>query len=908
MTSSGDGFQFALESIDRSFRYRVEAGSAASREYSVTALHPPRVERIDLRYDYPAFTKLAPRDESDGGDIFGPAGTTVRVRVRTDKSINAGTLALGRSEVALQRTGERELEGTVVLSKDDSYRVALEDADKLRSAGDTEYFIRIMDDRPPDVRIVRPLGDQQITPLEEVAIEARADDDHGIERFELVYAVAGREPKVVRLPASGTEAAKVGVHLLAAEDLRVQPGDVITYYARATDVGRGKRSTETRSDMFFLEVRPFSEEFVSAQSQAAAGMAGDQIDALIAAQKEIINATWNIERRAAAGAGRSTGDISSIADAQIELKGRAEQIAARGMRRGGLRFPQQIGPMRQNGAGRQGADPVGAAISAMGRAVDQLQGQRTADALPHEMAALQGLLQAQAEIRRREVSQQAGAAGGGLGRQGQDLSALFDKELQRQQRTNYETRTQLETPAAQENQSALDRIRDLARRQEELSRRQRELANASLTPEEIKRQLEQLTREQNDLRERADEIAKQMAQQGTRAGSQPKPGENQSTGSSQGESGGGIRGASEQMRSAASELQRRDPATAAERAERAASELRRLADQLQEDSPEARQRAAGELRLEAQQIADEQRRIAGEASRLEKSTGDRDAWRRLAGEKEKLADRVDDLQRAARQLGTADRASGQDTAREQASRAVREMNEQRIADRMRETAKQMREADAAAAAGGRTGKPAPRRGTAEAEQQMARALDRVIDHLNGTDATAEDLSRQLGETRAMRDRLDRLEREVREAEAKQSASDRGQGRTAGAGSRGGEGKASDDLRKLREEYAGEVQRARETVSRLERSAPGSGRGGTTPEAHEWSVTDQGTEAFKQDFAKWESLRKQVDSALERVEATIVATAARKSLQDRLSAGGSDRVPDEYRQLIARYYESLARKK
>jgi hypothetical protein len=28
----------------------------------------------------------------------------------------------------------------------------------------------------------------------------------------------------------------------------------------------------------------------------------------------------------------------------------------------------------------------------------------------------------------------------------------------------------------------------------------------------------------------------------------------------------------------------------------------------------------------------------------------------------------------------------------------------------------------------------------------------------------------------------------------------------------------------------------------------------------------------------------------------------------LSAGGSDRVPDEYRQLIARYYESLARKK
>ena len=51
--------------------------------------------------------------------------------------------------------------------------------------------MRVMDDRPPDVRILRPAGDQQITPLEEVAIEARADDDYGIARFELVYAVAG---------------------------------------------------------------------------------------------------------------------------------------------------------------------------------------------------------------------------------------------------------------------------------------------------------------------------------------------------------------------------------------------------------------------------------------------------------------------------------------------------------------------------------------------------------------------------------------------------------------------------------------------------------------------------------------------------------------------------------------------
>ena len=47
----------------------------------------------------------------------------------------------------------------------------------------------------------------------------------------------------------------------------MQPGDVVTYYARAVDVGRGKRPSETRSDIFFLEVKPFSEEFVAARAR-----------------------------------------------------------------------------------------------------------------------------------------------------------------------------------------------------------------------------------------------------------------------------------------------------------------------------------------------------------------------------------------------------------------------------------------------------------------------------------------------------------------------------------------------------------------------------------------------------------------------------------------------------------------
>src|SRR5215207_6757717 len=166
--------------------------------------------------------------------------------------------------------------------------------------------------------------------------------------------------------------------------------------------------------MFFLEVKPFTEEFVQAQSQAMGGGGqSTQIDTLIAVQKEIINATWNIERRSTAG--RSSEDIKAIADAQAELKTRVERIAGGGRR--GMRgfVPQQILPPAPRSSRDLGRDPVAEAIAAMGRAVEQLHGTRTADALPHEMAALRGLLQAQAEVRRRQVMQQSASAGGGGG-------------------------------------------------------------------------------------------------------------------------------------------------------------------------------------------------------------------------------------------------------------------------------------------------------------------------------------------------------------------------------------------------------------------------------------------------------------------------------------------------------------
>ena len=860
MNRQGNAFEFDFESVDRSFTYRVVAAATKSVEYRVTTLSPPRVERIDLLYRYPSFSGLAEREEHDGGDIYAPAGTRVRVRVHADKAIASGQLTLGSGRVTLGGVEGRTADADLVLSRDDSYRIRLTDRDGLTSPGDSEYFIRLMDDRPPDVRILRPSGDQGITPLEEVTIEARADDDYGVSSLELVYSVGGGREHVVPFSAiAGTGIQKTGSHLLAAEDLKVRPGDVITYYARATDVGRGKRPTETKSDMFFLEVKPFSEEFVAAQSQAGGAQGGDpQIDSLIAAQKEIISATWNIERRSQGG--RSAEDIAAIAKAQAELKERAERIAG-GARppRGREPFPQQVRPQPPSS---RGSDGVAAAVEAMGRAAEQLGQQRTRDAITHEMAALNGLLQAQAEVRRRQVTQQASGSGSGGGnRSAQDLSALFDKELQRQQRTNYEQRSQVEERPDQRQGSsdALERIKDLARRQEELNQRQRELGQMSA--EERKRQLEKLTRDQAELRQQAEDLARQMGQQQQQ--SSPGPASQQQN------AGGGMRDAAEQMRAATNDMRRDNQGGAQQSGERAAEQLRRVEQQMRGASADSRRRDAGELQSEAQQIAQEQRRIAAEAERLEKAgASSADARQRLADEKERLAGRVEELRRAAEQAA-AQGAKGQESG---AREAAVEIQRERLAERMRESAKQTR--NGATGAGG--------------DRQIAQALDEVVDKLGGAaSAEAKRLSDELDRAREMRERLERLEKQMAAAE----------------------GKNDGQLEKLRQQYDQELRRTRDALGRAAAAGePRDGQGRSTPEQHDVSRSAPGTEAFKQDRTGWESLKRDVGRALEQHEAAISRRLVAKIAEAKLSAGGSDRVPEAYRPYIAKYYESLAKVK
>jgi hypothetical protein len=929
MQPEGQWQTVALDRAEQTFTYQVSGHGLTSSSFRVEVKPRPRVTRIDLHYRFPSFSGLEPHVAEDSGDIYAPAGTRVRMVVHTSVPVEKADVGLGSgATVPLGSTLGRTTEGELVVSRDDTYRLTLVEADGERTIDDTEYFVRTVDDRPPEVRIVRPAGDKRVTRLEEVVIEARADDDFGVDGLELVYAARGGAETAVRLAGRAGESA-TGRHTLFLEELDVQPGDFVSYYARARDVGRGKRPTEVRSDIFFLEVRPFNEEFQAAQSAAMMGAGGGAFDDLAARQKELIIATWKIERRSRAG--RSADDVRALARAQGELKAKAEQVAARLVPQATSRRSRQ-GQAQQEPAAAAADQPMRRAVEAMGRSQQALEAQKPGEAIPHEMEALNQLLRADAEVTRRQVARQQSAGGGGGGRSGnQDLSSLFDRELQRQQQTNYETRatTQEAEQREQQGSEALDKLRELARRQDELGRRQAELARrrGQMAADEARRQLERLTREQEDVRRELERLSAELGQQQQQSGGQSS--------SRGGQQSGSLQQAADAMRQAASGLSGERLSEAAQEAQRAADRLRQAERAMAGTLPDEAARQAGDLKMQAGQLAELERRLARQ---LREGNGlSADQLRQMAGEQERAAERAASLGRNARAAVGSEQASrdprqGAGQAGQAGQEGARTLADGRLEADLRASARSLREL---AGQGSGAGREQPRQeaeraeGIARALETAARALGRGVGDTGDRSA----LSEQLARAGELRDRLGELTRQLREGartgegraqgrdqagEAPSSQGQQGQGQAAsgqspsqsgrqGQGAAGGQGSGGGDGRPGPEEVARELRSLQRLAEGLGEDGEGLRRALQTLEGYAPGRSAPGTESWKQDFARWESLRRDVGESLEQVQARLSEQLRAEERENRLDAGASDAAPDAFRREVARYYRALARK-
>jgi len=505
-----------IQQVSSNLLYYIEYADKRTRDYRISIYERPVLRRADAKIIFPSYTSLPEKNIKDTRQVSVVEGSQVFLTFILNKAVATAQLVPKEgSSLELTVNGERPNVYTtsITATKNERYELHLADARGLTNEVPPRFVIDVHKNLPPELRAVFPNRDVQASPLEELNLEAEVSDDYGVTGYGLSYALAGSQSKDIALGPSQLLSDKQQIrHLLELEELNAQPDQLLTYYFWADDVGPNGDVRRTSGDMYFAEVRHFEEVFRESQSspnqqsqnqqgQQQGNRQGGQLAEL---QKQIISATWNIKRQ--------TDQSGSIDDSKEDL--------------GVVNQSQQDVLEQTRSATAQAEDPAATktlqeAARHMETSLEHLgQAAESVGELTPALAAEQSAYQELLKLRQREhqVGQSQGGGSSGGGR-----SARSERQLQQLELTQRENRYETERLAQSQQQTAqredlqvLNRLRDLARRQNDMSNKLKDVqaalrqARTEQERQEIQRQLKRLREEQLQALRDIDELQQRM--------------------------------------------------------------------------------------------------------------------------------------------------------------------------------------------------------------------------------------------------------------------------------------------------------------------------------------------------------------------------------------------------------------
>ncbi len=188
-------YRLKLENVRESFSIQTRVNDAVA-ENKVTVVPRPTVQSISFRQHYPLYTGLPPQDRRRG-DLVLLVGGRLELSVQANKPVVGGHVtvfnAAGESTrvpLALGK-GVNEISATLRLRELDTtrFRLKLVDRHGHDSRNEAEYRVTMLPDKPPVVRVLRPVRkEEKVTTQARLPILLTVQDDYGVDKLTLKYA------------------------------------------------------------------------------------------------------------------------------------------------------------------------------------------------------------------------------------------------------------------------------------------------------------------------------------------------------------------------------------------------------------------------------------------------------------------------------------------------------------------------------------------------------------------------------------------------------------------------------------------------------------------------------------------------------------------------------------------------
>ena len=600
------GFAYEIFNIDADIEYYVVANETTSERYTVEVFEMPKVTEISVDYTYPGYTGLKSVVQTGTGDIQAVLGTQAEIRLTTNKAIQTATF-LQRGDVK-QKDSEvvstemvisngSILTTTVDVVQDGTYTVELLCIDGFNNEIPIEYTIKAMPDAVPEVVIKEPGRDIETTKLGEVEIIAEATDDYGIAELKLMYRVGANALQELVMESSdpvidtGTAGpiqrrVAAGRYTFYLEEFDVEPGDIISYYAHAVDNNTRTGPGEASSDIYFIEIRPFNENFQEAEGEPASPMPNPLLK-MIGSQKQIIRETSkHINAKPLSVTDEYRSAVKKTADKQTDLTDETQKLAdefSMAMQGESAVTPEILMNLED-------------AIAEMREAADSLNAVQPTEAISSEQEALELLIKVSLEL--PQVLMQ-------MRNSNPQLAENLELEMEELQNELENQQNELDAEMQERTQEMLDQARQMLSEQQQLNQQSQQLGRESQpSPSEM----QQNSQQQGQLSQQAQQMAQQLGNMQQNAqGTQ---------GQRLDQAGQAMQQAGEQMQQASEGMQQQEPQMSAAKGQKAEERLEEAVEQLEKVASEFTDAALESAEQQAEQLIEAQSDVQQETQEL----------------------------------------------------------------------------------------------------------------------------------------------------------------------------------------------------------------------------------------------------------------------------------------------------
>ncbi|MEO7319218.1 MAG: hypothetical protein ABIZ56_09540, partial [Chthoniobacteraceae bacterium] len=285
---SAHRFDAVLASVPRSLEFFVTAGDGRSPVVRVACHIPAKLEAVSARLVFPEYTGLAPV-EKKSGDLEAVEDTRAGLDFVFNRGIAEARIVFSdETSVPVAVEAASGHASVTVGKKELKWHLAGKDSGGLAFESPS-FRLKGIADKLPEIKLLEPRDEIEVTPLHELLARFRAKDDFGLAKVGVVLKVGNKtEPLFEKEFAARDvkDAAEMATAFLEKYPLTIN--DNVQVYAYATD-HKPRGGARAITPLVNVDIREYQRRFVFSNGPACKCM--NVLETLISKQRRVFSDT-----------------------------------------------------------------------------------------------------------------------------------------------------------------------------------------------------------------------------------------------------------------------------------------------------------------------------------------------------------------------------------------------------------------------------------------------------------------------------------------------------------------------------------------------------------------------------------------------------------------------------------------